>query len=211
MLPRSLNDQIIGVAALPAQLPSTVLLRRPDVLEAEHTLHADNADIGAARAEFFPDISLTGNIGSVSPQLSGLFESGTGSWSYSPQISLPIFRGGSLLGNLEAAHVNRDIAVAQYEKAIQTAFREVADALALTRTLASQRAAQEALVKATGRAYQLSQQRYKAGRDSYLDVLDSQRSYYSAQQTLIATELAQQDNRVTLYKALGGGWLEHSR
>jgi multidrug efflux system outer membrane protein len=181
------------------------------VLEAEHTLLADNADIGAARAAFFPDISLTGNIGSVSQPLSGLFESGSGTWTYSPQLTLPIFRGGALLGSLAAARVNRAIAVAQYEKAIQTAFREVADGLALTDTLSREREAQEALVKATGRAYELSQQRYKVGRDSYLDVLDSQRSYYSAQQTLIATELSQQDNRVTLYKALGGGWRENSR
>ena len=210
LLTQGLTDHIIGIGALPAQLPSTVLLRRPDVLEAEHTLRADDADIGAARAEFFPTISLTGNIGSLSPQLTGLFQSGTGSWSYSPQISLPLFRGGALVGNLNAAHVNRDIAVAQYEKAIQTGFREVADALALTRTLGRERTAQQALVRATGRAYQLSQQRYKAGRDSYLTVLDSQRSYYAAQQTLIAAELAQQNNRVTLYKALGGGWREHS-
>ncbi|MGH8142925.1 MAG: TolC family protein, partial [Steroidobacteraceae bacterium] len=135
----------------------------------------------------------------------------TGTWTYASQISVPIFHGGALLAGLTEAHVNRDIALAQYEKAIQTAFREVADALALTRTLSSERAAQQALVKAAGRAYELSEQLYKAGRDSYLDVLESQRSYYSAQQTLIAAELAQQDNRVTLYKALGGGWRETSR
>ncbi len=211
MLPQALDDRTIGIAALPAQLPSVVLLRRPDVLEAEHTLRSDNANIGAARAEFFPQISLTGNIGSLSPQLTGLFESGTGTWTYAPQISVPIFHGGALLAGLTEARVNRDIALAQYEKAIQTAFREVADGLALTHTLASERAAQQALVKATGRAYEISQERYKAGSDSYLNVLDSQRSYYSAQQSLIATELAQQDNRVSLYEALGGGWREHSR
>ncbi len=210
-LPDALNDRTFGIGALPAELPSAVLLRRPDVLEAEHTLRAADADIGAARAAFFPAIDLTGSAGTISPQFSGLFGSGTGTWMYSPQVSLPIFHGGQLIGNLAEAKVNRAIAVAQYEKAIQTAFREVADALALTGTLEREREAEEALVGATGRAYELSRQRYKAGRDSYLDVLDSQRSYYSAQQSLIATELAQQNNRVALYRALGGGWRERSR
>jgi outer membrane protein, multidrug efflux system len=210
-IPNALDDRAFGIAALPAELPSTVLLRRPDVLQAEYTLRAANADIGAARAAFFPAINLTGNAGSLSPQFSNLFSGGSGTWSYSPQISLPIFHGGQLIGNLAEAKVNRAIAVAQYDKAIQTAFREVADGLALTGTLERQREAEEALVGATGRAYELSRERYKAGRDSYLDVLDSQRSYYSAQQGLIATELAQQENRITLYKALGGGWRENSK
>ncbi|HWG78119.1 MAG TPA: efflux transporter outer membrane subunit [Steroidobacteraceae bacterium] len=209
--PQALNDKTFGIAALPAELPSDVLLRRPDVLQAEHTLLAANADIGAARAAFFPAISLTGDAGGVSRDFAKLFEPGSSTWAYSPQVTLPLFRGGELFGGLSEAHVGRDIAVAQYEKAIQTAFREVADALALTGTLESQVEAQQALAAATGRAYQLSQQRYKAGRDSYLTVLDSQRSYYSAQQTLIAAQLAQQNNRVTLYKALGGGWRESSR
>jgi len=210
-VPNALDDHAFGIAMLPAELPSTVLLRRPDVLQAEYTLRAANADIGAARAAFFPAINLTGNIGSLSPQFSALFSGGTGTWAYSPQVSLPIFHGGQLIGNLSEAKVNRAIALAQYEKAIQTAFREAADALALTGTLEREREAEQALVGATGRAYELSRERYKAGRDSYLDVLDSQRSYYAAQQGLIATELAQQDNRVSLYKALGGGWRENSR
>jgi multidrug efflux system outer membrane protein len=209
--PQALNDQTFGIAALPAELPSAVLLRRPDVLEAEHTLLAANADIGAARAAFFPAISLTGDAGGVSSDVASLFTPGAATWAFSPQLTLPIFHGGQLVGGLAEAHVSRDIAIAQYEKAIQTAFREVADALQLTVTLEHQVQAQQALVRATGRAYQLSQQRYKAGRDSYLNVLDSQRSYYSAQQTLIAAQLAQQDNRVTLYKALGGGWRETSQ
>jgi outer membrane protein, multidrug efflux system len=209
-LPASLDDSTFAIAALPAELPSAVLLRRPDVLQAEHELRAENADIGAARAAFFPAVSITGNAGNVSTNFTQLFGKGTGTWEYAPQVSLPLFRGGQLVGDLAEAKVNREIAVAQYEKAIQTAFREVADALALTDTLERQREAQDALVRATGRAYDLSQQLYKDGRSSYLDVLDSQRSYYSAQQTLIATELAQQDNRVTLYKALGGGWRERS-
>lgn len=210
-IPQALNEGTFGIAALPAELPSQVLLRRPDVLQAEHTLLAANADIGAARAAFFPAINLTGDAGGVSGDIAKLFTPGAATWAYSSQLTLPLFHGGQLMGNLAEARVSRDIAIAQYEKAIQTAFREVADALALTDTLEREVEAQQALVGATGRAYELSQQRYKAGRDSYLNVLDSQRSYYSAQQTLIAAQLAQQDNRVTLYKALGGGWRESSQ
>jgi multidrug efflux system outer membrane protein len=209
-IPQGLNDKTFGIAALPAELPSEVLLRRPDVLQAEHTLLAANADIGAARAAFFPAINLTGDAGGVSRDIAKLFTPGAATWAYASQLTLPLFHGGQLRGGLAEARVSRDIAVAQYEKAIQTAFREVADALALTDTLERQVEAQQALVGATGRAYQLSQQRYKAGRDSYLNVLDSQRSYYAAQQTLIAAQLSQQNNRVTLYKALGGGWRERS-
>jgi multidrug efflux system outer membrane protein len=211
LLPSDMDPHAIGIGALPAGLPSAVLLRRPDVLQAEYLLRSNNADIGAARAAFFPTISLTGTIGSASPALSGLFKSGSGSWSFAPQATLPLFHGGQNFANLSIARTNRDIAVAQYEKAIQSAFREVADALALTPTLERQREAQEALVSATQRAYEMSQQRYKAGTDSYLTLLDAQRSYYGAQQQLIATRLEQQNNRVTLYKALGGGWQEHSR
>jgi multidrug efflux system outer membrane protein len=211
LLPQDFNANTFGVNALPAGLPSTVLLRRPDVLQAEHLLRSASADIGAARAAFFPTISLTGSVGSASPALSGLFKSGTGAWSYMPQATLPLFHGGELIGNLSVARTNRDIALAQYEKAIQSSFRDVADALALTPTLERERQAQEALVEASKRSYDLSQQRYKSGSDSYLAVLDAQRSYYGAQQGLIATRLAQQNNRVTLYKALGGGWQERSR
>jgi len=210
LLPTDFGASTMGIDALPAGLPSTVLLRRPDVLQAEHQLRSTNADIGAARAAFFPTISLTGTIGSASPALSGLFKSGTGNWSFVPQATLPLFEGGALIGNLSVARTNRDIAVAQYEKAIQSSFQEVADALALTLTLERQRQAQEALVAAAKSSYDLSQQRYKNGTDSYLVVLDAQRSYYGAQQGLIATRLEQQNNRVTLYKALGGGWQEHS-
>src|SRR3984957_12925038 len=198
-----------GLDPLPPGLPSAVLLRRPDVLQAEHTLRAANADIGAARAAFFPDISLTANLGSASYQLSNLFKSGTGTWAVEPVLSLPIFHGGALQGGLDAAHVNEKIALAQYEKAIQSAFREVADALALTAALNRQSAAQESLAAATGRAYALAARRHAVGSNSYLEVLDSQRSDYAARQALITTRLAEQSNRVTLYKALGGGWLEH--
>ena len=211
LLPQDVDANTIGLKALPAGLPSTVLLRRPDVLQSEYVLRAASADIGAARAAFFPTISLTGAIGSASPALSSLFKSGTGTWSFTPQATLPLFHGGQLIGNLAIARTDRDIALAQYDKAIQSGFREVADALALTPTLERERRAQEALVDAARRAYDLSQQRYRAGTDSYLTVLDAQRSFYGAQQALIATRLAQQNNRVTLYKALGGGWQEHSR
>ena len=209
-LPDAFDAKTMGLEALPAGLPSEVLLRRPDVLEAEHAVRSANGNIGAARAAFFPTISLTANIGSASEQLSHLFQSGTGSWTFSPMVSVPIFHGGAVVGNLQVAKANQQIAIAQYEKAIQVSFREVADALALTDTLNRQRAAQEALATATGRAYELSQQRYKAGRDSFLDVLVSQRSDYSAQQSLIAVRLAEQTNRVNLYSELGGGWLEQS-
>lgn len=209
-LPEAFDAKTTGLQPLPAGLPSDVLLRRPDVLEAEHAVRSANGDIGAARAAFFPTISLTANIGSASEQLSHLFRSGTGTWTFSPAVSVPIFHGGAVVGNLQVAKANQQIAIAQYEKAIQVSFREVADALALTTTLNRQRVAQEALVSATSRAYELSQQRYKAGRDSFLDVLVSQRSDYSAQQGLIAIRLAEQTNRVNLYGDLGGGWLEQS-
>jgi len=209
-LPDAFDGKTMGLASLPAGLPSDVLLRRPDVLEAEHALRSADGNIGAARAAFFPTISLTTSIGSASEDLSHLFRAGSGTWSFSPTITLPLFHGGEIVNNLSLANTNQQIAVAQYEKAVQSAFREVADALALTATLNRQRAAQEALVAATGRAYELSQQRYKAGRDSFLDVLVSQRSDYSAQQGLIATRLAEQTNRVNLYGALGGGWHEQT-
>ncbi len=139
-----------------------------------------------------------------------MFKSGTGTWSFAPQITLPIFEGGRLFGQLGAARAEQGVALAHYEKAIQLAFREVADGLALSSSLVRERAADEALAQATASAYQLSQQRYKAGRDSYLAVLDSQRSDYAARQRLIAVRLAEQSNRVNLYKALGGGWREKS-
>jgi multidrug efflux system outer membrane protein len=210
LLPAQLDSKTMGLEPLPAGVPSAVLLRRPDVLAAEHTLRAANADIGVARAAFFPNITLTANLGSASNQLSNLFKSGTGAWTFAPLLSLPIFHGGALMGNLDMAHADEKIALAQYEKTIQSGFREVADALALTATLNRQHAAQETLTEATGQAYKLSLRRYQVGRDSYLEVLDSQRSDYAARQGLITTRLAEQSNRVTLYKALGGGWREET-
>jgi multidrug efflux system outer membrane protein len=210
LLPDRLEEQVSGLSALPAMLPSEVLLRRPDVMQAEHQLRAANANIGAARAAFFPSIALTGRIGSLSSELSGLFSAGSGGWSFIPQLHLPIFEGGRLRAYLGVARADREIALAQYEKTIQTGFREVADGLALTRTLAEQRQAQLALVAAASNAYDLSQARYKAGQDSFLATLDAQRTLYTAQQALISTRLAEQSNRVTLYKVLGGGWVEKS-
>ena len=208
LLPTRFEPAASGLAGLPAGLPSSVLLRRPDVMSAEHRLLAANANIGAARAAFFPSISLTGSIGSASDELSGLFESGNGVWSFMPRLNLPIFQGGRLRGNLGMATADRDIALAEYEKSIQSGFREVADALALSKTLAQQRVAQEALLQAATRTNELSQARYDAGLDSYLTLLITQRTLYDAQQSLVATLLAEQANRVTLYKVLGGGWVE---
>lgn len=193
------------LADLPAGVPSDVLVRRPDVLSAEHQLQGANANIGAARAAFFPRISLTGSLGSSSTELDGLFKSGTKAWSFTPQISLPIFAGGANVANLNVSKANRDIAVATYEKTVQTAFREVSDALSVRATVADRLAAQERLVVAATDSQRLSQQRADAGLDSALTLLDSQRTLYSAQQGLITARLARATNLVTLYKTLGGG------
>ena len=190
---------------LPAGLPSDVLVRRPDVLAAEHQLQGANANIGAARAAFFPRISLTGSTGTASGELDGLFKSGTGAWSFAPSISLPIFAGGANVAGLDSAKASRDIAVATYEKTVQTAFREVSDALSVRATVADRVAAQERLVTAATDSQRLSQQRRDAGLDSALTLLDSQRTLYVAQQGLITARLARATNLVTLYKTLGGG------
>ncbi len=206
LLPDTFAPRISGLGPLPAGLPSAVLLRRPDVIAAEHRLLAANANIGAARAAFFPSISLTAGIGSISGELSGLFESNSGFWSFVPQINIPIFQGGRLRASLGMATAERDIALAEYEKSIQSGFREVADALALGQSLAAQHDAQAALLEAAQKAHDLSQARYDAGLDSFLVLLDARRTLYAARQSLLATQLAEQANRVTLYKALGGGW-----
>ena len=198
------------IAELEEGIPSDVLLRRPDVLAAEHQLMAANAQIGAARAAFLPSIALTGNFGTESPQLSGLFKGGSQAWAFSPQISVPIFAGGANVANLQATKVARDAAVAQYEKAIQTAFREVADALVARGTLDEQLAAQQALVTASAAAYRLADMRYRGGVDSYLTALVAQVSLYGTQQQLQAVRLTRLENLVTLYKALGGGLRESS-
>ncbi|MFT7773705.1 efflux transporter outer membrane subunit [Roseateles sp.] len=196
---------VTQLAELSAGLPSDTLLARPDVQQAERALQAANANIGAARAAFFPRISLTASAGTASSELDGLFRSGSGMWSFIPQVSLPIFDAGRNQANLKVAQVDRDIAVAQYEKAIQSAFRDVADALAQRATLGQQVASQQRLVTQTQDALRLAEARYEKGVDDRLATLDAQRSLYAAQQGLIAARLAQQVNRVTLYKALGGG------
>ncbi|MEA3139801.1 MAG: outer membrane protein multidrug efflux system [Gammaproteobacteria bacterium] len=198
------------VAELEEGIPSDVLVRRPDVLAAEHQLMAANAQIGAARAAFLPAISLTGNFGTESTQLSGLFKAGSRAWTFSPQISVPIFAGGANVANLQATKLARDTGVAQYEKAIQTAFREVADALVARGTLDEQLAAQQALVTASAVAYRLADMRYRGGVDSYLSALVAQVSLYSAQQQLQTVRLLRLQNLVTLYKALGGGLRERT-
>ncbi|WP_369938600.1 efflux transporter outer membrane subunit [Xanthomonas tesorieronis] len=195
----------VALAPLPSPLPSRVLLQRPDVLYAEHTLKSANADIGAARAAFFPTISLTASTGRSSTALSSLFDAGNRTWSFVPSISVPIFRAGALKAELDQAKISRDINVADYEQAIQTAFSEVADALATRAQLDERMDAQRALVDVTQRSYSLADARYRNGVDSYLDALDSQRSLYSAQQDLITLRLTEASNRVTLYKVLGGG------
>jgi multidrug efflux system outer membrane protein len=197
-----------GVKEMPALspgVPSEVLVHRPDIVAAEHQLKAANANIGAARASFFPRITLTGGGGSMSDELSKLLGAGSGTWTFTPQIVAPLFAGGSLKANLKAAQVDRDIAAAQYEKAIQQAFAEVGDALTLRRTLVEARGAEELLVDHLGDAYRLSDARYKAGIDSYLAVLVSQRSLLAAQHGLVDMRLAEETNLVTLFKVLGGG------
>ena len=186
-------------------IPSDVLTRRPDVLAAEHQLRGANADIGAARAAFFPRISLTGSAGVASGSLSSLFDSGNGAWSFAPSISLPIFNGGSNVANLDSAKASRDIAVATYEKTVQTAFREVADGLAVQSTIQDRVGSQERLVAAANDTVRLSRARYGAGIDSSLTLLDAQRTLYTSQQGLIGARLARATNLATLYKALGGG------
>jgi outer membrane protein, multidrug efflux system len=205
LLPLSLSETLTALKELSPGLTSDVLLRRPDILQAESLLKGFNGNIGAARAAFFPRITLISSVGFGSDGLAGLFKSGSFAWSFAPQITLPIFDGGSNRANLKVAEVDRDIAVAQYEKAIQTAFREVADALAQQGTIDDQLAAQQSLSDATSESYRLSQARYEKGVDSYLVVLDSQRSLYGAQQNLITARLSRLDNLVTLYKTLGGG------
>lgn len=199
------------LSEVPAGLPSDLLTRRPDILEAEHALLASNANIGAARAAFFPSISLTANAGTSSADLSGLFKGGSGSWVFSPSISLPIFNAGSLRASLDYSKIQKDINVANYEKAIQTAFQEVSDGLAARRTYNDQLQAQRDSVQANQDYYRLAERRYRIGVDSNLTFLDAQRSLFSAQQSLITDRLSQLTSEVNLYKALGGGWYEQTQ
>ncbi|WP_053147378.1 AdeC/AdeK/OprM family multidrug efflux complex outer membrane factor [Pseudomonas sp. P97.38] len=201
---RPLSDDLLS--EVPAGLPSDLLQRRPDILQAERNLLAANANIGAARAAFFPSISLTANAGTLSPDLSGLFKGGSGTWTFAPQINLPIFNAGSLRASLDYAKIQKDINVAQYEKSIQTAFQEVSDGLAARQTYNEQLQAQTDFVAANQDYYRLAERRYRIGVDSNLTFLDAQRQLFSAQQSLITDRLAQLTSEVNLYKALGGGW-----
>nr|WP_321238157.1 efflux transporter outer membrane subunit [uncultured Tolumonas sp.] len=194
------------LSPLGADIPSTLLVRRPDILSAEHVLKAANANISAARAAFFPSISLTTNAGSMSSSLNKLFDAGSGSWLFEPSIDLPIFDWGSREAQLDVAKIQAKIEIATYEKAIQTAFQEVSDGLAAQDGYKDQLHAQQALVDATKTYYQQAQNRYEKGIDSYLTLLDAQRSLFTAEQGLVTTRLALLNNRVSLFKALGGGW-----
>lgn len=197
-------------ADLPAGLPSDLLTRRPDIRAAEHTLRAANANIGAARAAFFPTISLTGSAGTASASLDDLFSSGSGAWNFMPRITLPIpiFGGSALRANLDRAEVQKRIEIASYERAIQSAFREVADGLAGKGALDAQIRSETQRVDASRNAYALAEQRFKAGEDDNLALLDAQRTLYGSQQALVRSKLVQLSNLINLYKALGGGWTE---
>ncbi|PHR20861.1 MAG: transporter [Sphingopyxis sp.] len=205
LLPDALGTGGYTLDALPGEIDSRVLLQRPDVLQAEHQLIAENANIGAARAAFFPNISLTGLLGTASNALGGLFGSGSFSSSAEGALALPIFDGGRNKGNLDFAKASRELALANYEKAIQTAFREVADALAQRGTIDEQLAAQSDRTVAAETTLRLSEARFEAGVDSYLVALDAQRTAYSSQQQLVDTRLARALNLINLYRSLGGG------
>jgi len=200
------RDQL--VAGVPAGLPSDLLERRPDIVAAEHQLMGANASIGAARAAFFPTISLTGSAGTASSSLSGLFDAGSGMWVFSPQITMPLFAGGSIRAGVDLAEARNNIAVAQYERAIQQAFQEVSDALAGEATYGAQLDAQRALQASSARTLELSNLRYENGIDSFLQVQTAQVDFFSAQLALVQTGLDSLINRIELYKALGGGWNE---
>ena len=204
LLPPELGN-VIPLGEISPGLSSEVLLQRPDVLAAEHQLKAANANIGAARAAFFPRISLTTTVGTASAELSGLFKSGQGTWAFAPQIVMPIFDARTWSA-YDVTKVDKEITVAQYEKAIQTAFQEVADSLAVRGTVNQQIAAQESLVHDFAETYRLSNARYTKGIDNYLSVLIAQRSLFAAQQVLIYLRLAQFTNLVTMYQVLGGGY-----
>lgn len=205
--PRELLETDVLVE-LPEGLPSDLLVRRPDILAAEHDLKAANASIGAARAAFFPSITLTGTAGFASTELGSLIGGDSFTWNFTPRINIPIFRGGALRANLDVSEVSKEIEIARYQRTIQTAFREVADALAARRAIEDRLRAQTSRVAAEARRYELAEKRYRAGIDSYINLLSAQRDLYNAQQLLIDTHFERFANAATLYRALGGGWLE---
>jgi multidrug efflux system outer membrane protein len=194
------------VADVPAGLPSELLARRPDILQAEHALKAANANIGVARAAFFPTIALTGSVGVTSTELSSLFKAGSGDWSFGPQISVPLFSGGKNIATLDSAKVGEQLQVVAYEKAIQTAFREVADALVGVDSYARQITLEQALIDTQQRRLDLATLRYRQGEDTYLNELAAQQDLFSAQQGLLQAQFNRLSAKVSLYQALGGGW-----
>ena len=198
-----------AIALVPAGVSSSVLLRRPDVQEAEHNLKGANADIGAARANFFPTLSLTASAGVGSSSLSNLFSHGANVWSFAPSLSLPLFTGGSNTAQLRYAEAQKKGLIAAYEKAIQSAFKDVADALARRATLSEQMDAQQQYVAAAQRSYDLALRSYETGAGDYLTVLTDQRTLWSAQTDLIALQQTDFENRITLWQSLGGGVKEH--
>ena len=204
LLPGSIEQALPTVATLPAGLDSSILLRRPDVVESEYSLRAYNAEIGAARAELFPKISLTGILGFASSALSSLFTGGAFNYSVAPSVSYPIFRAGAGVAGVAYSKAQRDAALATYEKTIQTAFQETADALARQGTIADQLKANQNFAVAAQDTYRLTDARYRGGIDTFLSSLDAQRSLYTAQRNLVATQLVGASNRVTLYRVLGG-------
>ncbi|WP_417707242.1 efflux transporter outer membrane subunit [Pseudomonas sp.] len=205
-LPSTPRDELMVLQDIAPGTSSELIERRPDILASEHRLKARNADIGAARAAFFPRISLTGSVGSSSTELSGLFEGGSRAWSFAPTLSLPIFAGGRNRANLDLAEVRQDAAVADYEGTIQTAFREVADALAATDTLRREETARRALAESSRAAETLAEARYRGGVDDHLRYLDAQRSSFNDQTTLIQISTERQLALADLFRALGGGW-----
>ena len=205
LMPDGISLQATLPASLPEGLPSEVLLNRPDVMQAERGMLAANAQIGAARAAFFPSVSLTGGVGSGSMRLSDLFASNSTVWTFSPNVNIPIFTGGLNLSNLRLAEATQKRAVASYEQTIQAAFREVADALAMEGTIESELQARAEYAQAAAMAYKLSESRYKQGAAAYTEVLDAQRTKVAAEQTYIASQLSRATSLVTLYKVLGGG------
>lgn len=205
LLPDALALNATLPASLPDGVPSEVLLNRPDIMSAERGMISANASIGAARAAFFPSVSLTGSVGSGSSHLSDLFTAGTGLWKFAPSVSIPIFTGGANLANLRAVEASQKIAAATYEKSIQSAFKEVADALATEGTVERELNARREYAEAADRAYELSNSRYKHGAASYSDVLQQQRAKVAADQALITAQLSRASSLVTLYKVLGGG------
>ena len=204
LLPESIEQALPTVATLPAGLDSSILLRRPDVVQSEYELRATNAEIGAARAELFPRISLTGILGFASTSLTSLFSGGAFNYSVAPSVSYPIFRAGAGIAGVAYSKAQRDAALATYEKTIQTAFQETADALARQGTIADQLKANQDFSAAAQDTYRLTDARYRGGIDTFLSSLDAQRSLYTAQRNLVATQLVGASNRVTLYRVLGG-------